>query len=206
MKEAEAILKQRAMLDKIRIMEEVEETIEGIKIVKGKNVFYPHKDTILLAKSILGYSGKELLEVGTGSGFISIYLSKNAKSIDATDINPFSINLAKKNAKLNNSKNITFYLTDLFPLNKTYDLIVANLPYTNHPAKDVVEKSVWDKEHNTLKNFLKNVKKYLNNSGKIFLSWAEFADFDYFESLLKENNFSYNVVDEVLPYRVYQLS
>ena len=204
--EEEVLEKQKLMLKRLKDLDPEEVIIENIKITKDKNVFYPHKDTILLAKSVSNVNKSNILEVGTGSGFVSIYLSKNAESIEATDINPDAIKLAKENAALNSIKNISFFLTNLFPQkNKKYDLIVANLPYTNHPANNIVEKSVWDENHETLKEFLENVENYLKPSGRIFLSWANFADFNLLENLLEKNNFNFKIVAEELPYRIYSI-
>jgi release factor glutamine methyltransferase len=204
MNSKETLIKQKLMLDKIRNMNETEEIIDNIKIIKAKNVFYPHKDTILLAKSIKNYEGKNILEVGTGSGFISIYLADKAKSVDATDINPDATTLAKLNCQINKRKNISIFLTDLFPVGKKYDLIVANLPYTDNEAKDYVERSVWDKNHETLINFLKKVKEFLNPQGEIYLSWAEFADFNLLKELLIRYNFNFEIVDTLSQYKIYR--
>ena len=71
------------------------------------------------------------LEIGTGSGCISIALKKSLDSqIDAIDISNEAIKTAKENAKLNNV-NINFINLDIhnFKSSKKYDLIISNPPY-----------------------------------------------------------------------------
>ena len=77
---------------------------------------------------------KHILELGTGSGAISIALMKNypkAKCI-ATDINLKSLELAKKNAKKNNVLDQINFICcnwlDIF-VNFEFDIILANPPY-----------------------------------------------------------------------------
>lgn len=74
-----------------------------------------------------------ILEIGTGSGCISISLAKyftNSK-ITAIDISNDAISLAKENALILGVRNINFLVADFFnyyPQEK-YDLIISNPPY-----------------------------------------------------------------------------
>ncbi len=98
--------------------------------------FSPRKETELIVDIIINLklNPKKILELGTGSGAISIALMKifpKAKCI-ATDINNRSLKLAKKNAKNNNVfEQINFICCnwlDIF-VNFDFDIIVANPPY-----------------------------------------------------------------------------
>jgi methylase of polypeptide subunit release factors len=132
--------------------------------------------------------------------------------VTATDINPGSIANIELNAKINHFENkLTVIKADLFPsdTNSKYDVITINPPYTNHPAKDIVEKSVWDKDHLTIKKFLRLVKNYLMKDGVIYLGWADFADFNFIEDLLEQHNFNYQIKakksDGVSLFTVYEI-
>ena len=81
---------------------------------------------------------KSILDVGTGSGCISIMLKSLYQNANVTgiDISPNAIELAKENAILNNL-DVNFIESDLLenvPENN-FDLIVANLPYI--PTNDI---------------------------------------------------------------------
>ena len=109
----------------------------GCIINVNENVLIPRFETeYLVDKTIkylnkLGISKPEVLEIGTGSGCISIALKKNIDcNIKAIDISENAIKLAIKNANLNNV-DIEYEVKDIhnFISNKKYDLIISNPPY-----------------------------------------------------------------------------
>lgn len=80
---------------------------------------------------LLNMNPENILEIGTGSGCISIALKKRFNSrVDAIDISKDAIDVAKTNA-LNNDVDINFSITDIhdFKSDKKYDLIISNPPY-----------------------------------------------------------------------------
>ena len=100
------------------------------------NTFSPRKETELLVDIIINLklNPKYILELGTGSGAISIALMKNfpeAKCV-ATDINYNSLELAKQNAKKNHVLDQINFICcnwlDIF-VNFDFDIILANPPY-----------------------------------------------------------------------------
>jgi release factor glutamine methyltransferase len=100
------------------------------------HTFSPRKETELLIDIIIDMklNPKYILELGTGSGAISIALMKSfpeAKSI-ATDINHSSLKLAKQNAKKNHVLGQINFICcnwlDIF-VSFDFDIILANPPY-----------------------------------------------------------------------------
>lgn len=88
------------------------------------------------------FEAKRVLDVGTGSGILSLYISKKgAKKVLGIDIDPFIVEEAIKNRKLNRLKKnkVTFLLKDITQLKKAFSLIVANVPLNVHEliAEDV---------------------------------------------------------------------
>ena len=77
-------------------------------------------------------SGKRLLDVGTGSGILSICASKlGAKSCNAYDIDPVAVKVAAENARDGGCDNITVGVSDLLRgvdlSDGKYDICVANI-------------------------------------------------------------------------------
>lgn len=108
---------------------------QGLEIKCDKRALIPRPETEELAKLVENdLKGTEkILEVGTGTGCISIYLAKKFPEIKivALDISEEALELAKENAKLHNVNNIEFYKADIFqvvPKNK-YDVFISNPPY-----------------------------------------------------------------------------
>src|SRR5574344_2162336 len=93
----------------------------GYKINVNENVLIPRFETeTLIEKTLalinrLNLNNKSVLEIGTGSGCISIALKGEIKTLEitATDISRKALMVAKKNAKINRC-NINFINQDLF--------------------------------------------------------------------------------------------
>nr|MBE6544596.1 50S ribosomal protein L11 methyltransferase [Oscillospiraceae bacterium] len=76
--------------------------------------------------------GERLLDVGTGSGILSICASKlGAKSCNAYDIDPVAVKVARENAEADGCTNITVGVSDLLRgvdlSGGKYDFCVANI-------------------------------------------------------------------------------
>ncbi|QVK18037.1 class I SAM-dependent methyltransferase [Mycoplasmatota bacterium] len=101
---------------------------------------------------------KNVLDIGCGYGPIGISLAKEFSDIhfDLIDINLRAINLARRNAKLNNLKNISIFESNIFKMiNTSYDCILTNPPI--RAGKRVV--------HQILEESI----DYLNNKGSIYI-------------------------------------
>ena len=115
----------------------------GYIINVNKNVLIPRFETEELVENTLKYINKyfkgnlDVLEVGTGSGCISISLKKenNNLNIISTDISKKALKVAKNNAKLNNV-DIKFINTNIYDgINKKFDIIISNPPYIAYDEK-----------------------------------------------------------------------
>ena len=113
----------------------------GIYVYQNKEQFNYSVDTILLGNfvSITGAT-KNMLEVGTNNGALSIFMSERKKDlkIDAVEIQEGPIELAKKNLELNNKQDqIKLIHADFNDFWKDhnkkqmmkYDSIVCNPPF-----------------------------------------------------------------------------
>lgn len=71
----------------------------------------------------------DVLDFGCGYGPVGIYIKSNTNSnVDMIDINERAINLAKKNAKLNNV-DVNIFESDIYSnISKKYDYIITNPP------------------------------------------------------------------------------
>ncbi|MCB9358906.1 methyltransferase [Candidatus Woesearchaeota archaeon] len=205
----EHLEKQKKLLQRISAAKPEICNFNGTNIWCLPNVFYPHKDTILLAETALARirPDETILEPCAGSGYITVILAKKASSMTATDINPDSVKNIKENVILHEFiDKVEVIECDLFPEDgKKYDVIVINPPYTDNPISNVVERSVWDPGHATLNRFLDKAKDHLTEQGRIYLSWADFADFDFIEKTTDEKGYAIQKINESDIYRVYEL-
>lgn len=93
-----------------------------------------HETTRLVIRLMqdLPIEGKRVLDVGTGSGILSICASKlGAKSCNAYDIDPVAVKVARENAIADGCDNITVGVSDLLRgvdlAGGMYDFCVANI-------------------------------------------------------------------------------
>lgn len=110
----------------------------GYKIRVNENVLIPRYETeTLVEKTIsllkeLKLENGSVLDIGSGSGCISIALKNEIKSLEITsiDINRKAIMLSRKNAKINKA-DVNFICKDMFKydLINNYDIIISNPPY-----------------------------------------------------------------------------
>lgn len=111
----------------------------GINLEVNSNVLIPRPETEILVETIIEeLKEKEnplVLDIGTGSGNIVIALAANLVNAELTaiDISEEALNLAKKNAELNNvNDKIKFQKVDFLNddvINNKFDVIVSNPPY-----------------------------------------------------------------------------
>lgn len=118
----------------------------GYDFQLDENVLIPRSDTELLVENALlnlnTLKSKKLkgLEIGIGSGIISISLLKNMPnlSMTAVDINENAINISYKNAqKLKVDDRLKIIKSDLYEnlKNEKFDFIISNPPYIK--TKDI---------------------------------------------------------------------
>jgi len=176
----------------------------GNIIEVNENVLIPRFETEYLVEKTLNYLKKmnkcnlKILEIGTGSGCISIALKKKIKcNIDAIDISNRALTVAKNNA-IKNNVYINFIECDInnFETNEKYDLIISNPPYV--PYTSIVDQktkyepqSAIFAQENGLYFYKIILEKIKNNLNKKYLIAFEIGD--------KEGNDIINIANYYLP-------
>lgn len=160
----------------------------GLTLTIDKRSLIPRPETEEMTEEILSQfreeSGLQVLDLGTGSGAIAIALAKFLinPQVTAVDKSPEVLELAQKNAILNDSSEyIEFYESDWFSeVNKSYDIIVSNPPYV--ASTEIENLSPKIKRHEPIealnggedgltdiKQILDKAHDYLTDNGAIFL-------------------------------------
>lgn len=126
----------------------------GLNFKVNSSSLIPRPETEILLETIINenMNPSKILDIGTGSGNISICLAKqfpNSQTI-SVDISDKSIELAKQNAELNSVANVDFLLmnilTDVFTNGEKFDLIVSNPPYISHEEYSALQKEILEYE------------------------------------------------------------
>ena len=184
-------------------------TFMNLEFKVNSSVLIPRPETEELVRLMLkeDLDGKEVLDIGTGSGCIAISLTKNLHNakVSALDISKDALEVALENAELNNV-NIEFIHADIFEYqsDKKYDVIVSNPPYVLESEKMLMKQNVLNYEpeialfvddNNALKYYESVIKFSLNNlnsQGQIFFETNE----NYKDELNKlAQNYEYNIIE-----------
>lgn len=174
--------------------------ILDFKIAHDEKVYPPSEDSYLLIESINTKNFLNALEIGVGSGIISLHLAKEIDNVFSCDINPYSLFLSKQNALANSINNIYFFYSNIFSSIKNgtlFDLIVFNPPYlpVDSPPRKFIDLSyhggVDGGGH--IRKFLNGLGLFLSNNGTAYLLQSSLYPLKNTTDYLKKNNFEYNI-------------
>lgn len=139
-----------------------------------------HETTFLMINELynLDLNDKSILDMGSGTGVLSIVASKNgAKQVVGIDIDEWAFQNSIDNAKLNNTENISFLHGDIKLIeNQDFDIILANI------NRNIIEKDI--EEYYNL----------LSDKGDLLISGFLVEDVDFIINLSINNRF--NVINK----------
>ena len=160
-------------------------------------VYIPSDDTFLLAENLEIKKGQSVLEIGTGSGLVSMYASLLTDDVTATDINYNALELAEKNFKLNNISTIKLEFGDLFePVkDRKFDVILFNTPYLPTDSDDIINDDLnyaFDgglDGRKVIDRFINQVSNHLNEKGIVQIIQSSLSDNDRTLDMFDRNGF-----------------
>ncbi len=139
--------------------------------------------------------GEIVLDIGTGSGVHAIVSGlKGAEKVIATDISQYAIDNCLYNSEkhglgeiIQARKGNLFEPITQYGKSMGFDLIIANLPFVDHPADKFYEHWVYDPDYKTHKQFFSEVGGHLKNNGRILIAFSDIGNVDFFESQVYSN-------------------
>ncbi len=197
----------------------------GLNIDVNPSVLIPRPETEILVETILNKSNTmddaRILDIGSGSGNISIALGKNFPDAEiiSLDISDEAINLAQHNANKNNVSNIKFVKGSIISTgilnDQQFDIIVSNPPYVSIEEYPGLQKeitlyepvnAVTDNEDGL--KFYRKISEFsmerLVDGGSLFFEIG-MGQLNHVNSIMKENGFKeinivkdYQQIDRVI--------
>jgi len=136
-----------------------------------------HETTHMMIQHLLDLdlTNKSVLDMGCGTGILAIFAAmKNARPIDAIDIDEWCVENTNENIEKNNCEFISVFLGDAHLLkNQKYDIIIANI------------------NRNILLQDLASYKRCINSNGVLLLSGFYTEDEPLLQSTAKELGFEF---------------
>ena len=169
-------------------------------------VYDPAEDSFLLLESITIGPEDSILELGTGCGLIALECACQGAQVICTDINPYAIQLTRRNIERNRhllKGNIEIRKGDLFSVlknNERFTVILFNPPYL--PTKKNDKTGGWfdtaiDGGPSGLKltmRFLQGLHKHLRLAGRAYFMFSSLSDRSTLEHSLRNERLSAKVI------------
>lgn len=124
----------------------------------------------LLIRLMLRRGGVRALDMGCGSGVLSLVLADRYETVLGVDVNPRAVALSRLNAALNGLTNVTFREGDMFePAEGRFSRIAFNSP-TNEEGSEFVD--LLEAGEPILETFFRNVPAKLESGGVVEVNLA----------------------------------
>ncbi len=165
-------------------------------------IYEPNEDSYLLRGFVLEYANGKVLDMGTGSGIQAEAALEKTTDVMAVDINNEAVKFCRK-------KGINAVKSNLFEnVNGKFDLIIFNPPYLPEERKDLgIKMTIKDFNYvndlslvggkhgwETINRFLKDAVIYLNENGKILLSFSSLSG--DIEKIMKRYDYKFKKLGE----------
>lgn len=185
--------------------------IEGLPrdVAIMESVFWEPADTDSLRRIIFSdpqLRGATVLEIGTGSGLVSLCcLQAGASKVIATDLNPKAIENARFNAaemgftgrfeaRLVPRRNPEAW-TVIEP-EATFDLIISNPPWENSKPVSVEEFALYDPDFQLLKSLVTGARTRLRPNGRMWLAYGCVTAIRRIQEVASEQQLSCTLLDD----------
>lgn len=180
----------------------------NIKLKVDKRALIPRFETEIIVDYIIksDYKKDKILDIGAGSGAISLGLAKNLpdSEIIGVDISDEALSLCRENKENLDLFNVEFIKSDLFEnVDKEFDIIISNPPYINKKDFETLDKKLYKEPKLALyggedglffyKEIIKKAGAYLYEDGRLIFEIG-YDQKDEINELLVKSDFK-NIIN-----------
>ena len=155
----------------------------GLRIVVPVGVFPPKLflSTMLVCRTVAGMnlSGRSLLEIGCGSGAVSLVAARQGATVTAMDISPLACQATRANASAN-ALSVEVIESDLFAnIDGRFDVVVITPPYFRHDPTTQLDRAFHaGANFEYFHRLFDGLGDHLRDDSECLLSLAEGCDVD----------------------------
>jgi release factor glutamine methyltransferase len=162
---------------------------------------------------------KSVMELGAGTGLLSIYSASHGAHVLATDINPQAIKNIKENIELNqqvidkNSGSVRVVLSDLFKelVPQKFDYILINPPYYKGEARNPADRAWYcGPKLEFFSDLFSGIRDFTHEQSEVLMIISEDVELEEIETLATQNNYELilhqrkkNILESNFIYKLY---
>lgn len=168
---------------------------KGLRLMVEPGVFHPgfffSSKVMLNFLNTLSLKGLTVLEIGSGSGILSLYCAKMGADVTACDISQTACENTKTNQELNGLK-LSVLHSDLFSSipAQAFDLVLVNPPYYKKtPQKESEHAWYCGEQGEYFERFFQGLNSFLHKSSSVYMVLFEGIDLQMIEAAAKKNGF-----------------
>ena len=180
LKEEGKVLKATAMLLPVENFLVASDHPSSIEAGDSEMVLWPNPTSKFLARFAVRRHARATLDLGTGSGILSLGAAKHSDTVIATDVNPRVPSFVAFNARLNGVENIELRMGDGFApvAGLRFDLILSNPPFFITPKSDYLFCDNQMELDQLCRLLVKEAPAHLNEGGymQMLCEWAQVGD------------------------------
>jgi SAM-dependent methyltransferase len=180
-----------------------------IEVTIFDRVFWEPLDTVSLRKLIRetpAVQGKRVLEIGTGSGLLSLCaLQAGASYVVATDVNPNAVANARYNVEALGAeerfevRQVSRSERGAFAViggGETFDVIISNPPWVDRKPGRIEDFALYDEGFLLMRTLFEGLPKHLNRGGKALLAYGSVSGIRMLYKLSAEKGYEIRVIDD----------
>lgn len=143
-------------------------------------VLWPNPTSRFLRRFSIQRHSRATLDLGTGSGILSLYASQHSDRVVATDLTPRAVAFANFNLMLNDVHNVEVLCGDCFlPVrDRRFDLILSNPPFFITPQSSYVFCDNSMELDGLCRRLVREAPAHLEEDGylEMLCEWAQLSD------------------------------
>jgi len=179
--------------------------IFGFELTIPPTVFHPgfFFSTKILGDYLrrLSLSGMHVLDMGSGSGLLSLIVAQQGAKVLSVDINAKAVDCTRTNAEKNNlAHTVTAIQSDLFdnvPATSQYDYIIWNPPFfPEEPDDEATNAWKGGRGHRIISRFAEQASSFLSRDGRIILILSTQMNIEVIVQFFTRLAFQASVVDK----------